>query len=185
MCVYVCVYACMCVIQHPHAYYPQEQEENTAAVTVALATEVEAHCKCGFTVDIISLLLFRCFPQSTNTVTLRAKLIDSTLLSAVQDWVQDSGLLPIQNILIEVDKSCELTVSSFADTECIGEPTTTTPDPTVTSIAVVNDDSMAVIWRVVVGIVVCLLIIAFAITAIVIVILLFKCKNKNLGIMNR
>ena len=200
----MCVCVCVCVMHmyiklmhacgHVRAMHPltqlcslypvQDQEGRTAAVIIAIATEVEAHCRCGFTTAIISSPLFRCFPQSTNAVTLRARLIDSTLLSAVQDWVQASGLIPVQSILIEVDRTCQVAISSLADTECISELITTS-SPSTTMIAnpvSSNDNSVAVIGGVV-GVVI-VLIIAITIAVIVVAVLQFKSKKDKLVVGN-
>ena len=178
-------------------------ELRTAAVVTAIATEVEAHCRCGFTTAIISAPLFRCFPQSTNAVTLRARLIDSTLLSAVQDWVQASGLIPVQSILIEVDRTCQVAISSLADMECISElvvtttsplttsdpdTSTTTPIPMVTSPGATSDNSVTIIGGVVGVVIVLIVAITITISVIVVAVLLFKSKKDKLtdvGVMAR
>ena len=154
-----------------------------------MAIEVEAHCQCGFDVSIISAPLFRCFPQSTNAVTLRATLIDSTLLTAVQEWIQESGLLPIQGILIEVDRTCQVAISSLADTECISEPVvpTTSPptsvpmatDAMVTSPKLSSNESVVVIGGLTAGIAIAL-IFAVAIIVIVVAVLVSKARKGKL-----
>ena len=147
--------------------YPQDQTGRTAAaVTRAFAAEVETHCECGFTAPMITAPLFRCFPQSTNAVTLRARLIDSRFLPALEDWVQKNGLIPTEGILIEVDKTCQVAITSLADAEC-------------TSQSVTSDNSVVVIGGVVGGVVM-VLIIAITVTVISLAALLFKSKKQKL-----
>ena len=137
-------------------------------MTRAFITEVEAHCQCGFTAPMITAPLFRCFPQSTNAVTLRARLIDSRFLTAVEDWVQESGLIPTEGILIEVDKTCQVAITSLADMEC-------------TSQSVSTDNSVAIIGGVVGGVVM-VLIIAITVTIISLAVLLFKSKKQKITV---
>ena len=155
-----------CVCNTANFHPPQDQDGRTAAVTSAMATEVEAHCRCGFTVEVISAPFFRCFPQSTNAVTLRARLTDSRFLAAVQDWIHSSGLIPIWGTLIQVDSTCQVAITSLIDTECTSQPASA-------------DNSVAVIGGVVGGVVIALII---AITVVVIAILMFKSRRERLSV---
>ena len=131
----------------------------------AFATEVESHCGCGFSSMVMTVPLFRCFPGSDTAATFRATLIDSRLLTPIQDWIQTNGFIPIQNVLIEVDKTCQVEISSLADTEC-------------NTILVGSESSAAVIGGVV-GVVI-VLIVAVTITVIVIAVLMFKSRRDRL-----
>ncbi|XP_064386665.1 sushi, von Willebrand factor type A, EGF and pentraxin domain-containing protein 1-like [Halichondria panicea] len=84
-----------------------DQDGKLETVTNAFAAEVESHCGCGFSSMVMTAPRFRCFPGSDRTLTFRATLTDSKLLTPIQDWIQTNGFIPIQNILIEVDKSCQ------------------------------------------------------------------------------
>ncbi len=137
----------------------------------AFAVEVESHCRCGFSSMVMSAPLFRCFPGSDRAVTFQAFLTDSRLLTPIQDWIQTNGFIPIQNVLIEVDKSCLVQISSLADTEC------TTNQPVAAGIS----DLATVIGGVVGGVVI-VLIIVVGIVVIVIAYFVFKNKREKLTV---
>ncbi len=40
----------------------------------------------------------------------------------IQEWIQANGLIPVQNVLIEVDAACQVEISSLADSECTSQP---------------------------------------------------------------
>ncbi len=131
------------------------------------AAEVESHCVCGFSSMIMTAPLFRCFPGSDRAVTFRVTLTDSRLLTPIQDWIQTNGFIPIQNVLIEVDKSCPVEISSLADTECTNQPT-----------AAGSGDIVAVVG----GVVGVVIVVGITIVVIVIVVLVFKSKREKLTV---
>ncbi len=131
------------------------------------AASVESDCGCGFSSMVITSPVFRCFPESSTAVTFRATLTDSRLLTPIQDWIQTNGFIPIQSVLIEVDKSCQVQISSLADTEC-------------TTVLASSDSSAAVIGGVV-GVVI-VLIIVVGIVVIVIAVLVFKSRREKLTV---
>ncbi len=133
----------------------------------AFAAEVESHCGCGFSSMVMTAPLFRCFPGSDRAVTFQATLTDSRLLTPIQDWIQTNGFIPIQNILIEVDKSCPVEISSLADTECTNQPT-----------AAGSSDIAAVVGRVAGGAVGLVLLVG--VVVIVIAVLLFKGRRQRM-----
>ncbi len=114
---------------------------------------------------VITSPRFRCFPESSTAVTFRATLTDSRLLTPIQDWIQTNGFIPIQSVLIEVDKTCQVEISSLADTEC-------------NTIPVGSESSAAVIGGVV-GVVIVLII---AVTVIVIAVLVLKSRREKLTV---
>ncbi len=144
----------------------QDQDGRIDAVRSMFAAEVESHCGCGFSSMVITSPRFRCFPESSTAVTFRATLTDSRLLTPIQDWIQTNGFIPIQSVLIEVDKTCQVEISSLADTEC-------------NTIPVGSESSAAVIGGVVGGVVI-VLIVAVTITVIVIAVLVFKSRREKL-----
>ena len=131
----------------------------------SFATEVESHCGCGFSSTVITAPLFRCFPGSERVVTFRATLTNSKLLTPIQDWIQTDGFIPIQNVLIEVDKSCPVQISSLADTECTNQPTAA------------GSSDIATVVGGVVGVV---LVVGFVV--VVIAVLLFKSRREKLTV---
>ncbi len=147
-------------------YSPQNQADRVDAVISTFVAEVESHCGCGFSSMVITSPRFRCFPESDRAVTFRATLTDSRLLTPIQDWIQTNGFITIQNVLIEVDKTCQVQISSLADTEC-------------NTIPVGSESSTAVIGGVVGGVVIVLII---AVTVIVIAVLVFKSRREKLTV---
>ncbi len=133
----------------------------------AFAVEVESHCGCGFSSMVMTAPLFRCFPGSDRAVTFRATLTDSRLLIPIQAWIQTNGFIPIQNVLIEVDKSCPVEISSLADTECTNQPT-----------AAGSSDIAAVVG----GVVGVVIVVGITIVVIVIAVLVFKSKREKLTV---
>ena len=136
----------------------------------AFAAEVENHCGCGFSSMVMTAPLFRCFPGSDRAVTFRATLTDSRLLTPIQDWIQTNGFIPIQNVLIEVDKSCQLQISSLADTEC------TTNRPAAAG----SSDLATVVGGVVGGVLI--IVVGVTIVVIVIAVLVFKSRREKLTV---
>ncbi|XP_064386138.1 mucin-2-like isoform X3 [Halichondria panicea] len=141
------------------------QADRVDAVISTFVAEVESHCGCGFSSMVITSPRFRCFPESDRAVTFRATLTDSRLLTPIQEWIQTNGFITIQNVLIEVDKTCQVQILSLADTEC-------------NTIPVGSESSAAVIGGVV-GVVIVLII---AVTVIVIAVLVFKSRREKLTV---
>ena len=129
---------------------------------------MESHCGCGFSSTVITAPRFRCFPGSDRAVTFRATLTNSRLLTPIQDWIQTNGFIPIQNVLIEVDKSCQVQISSLADTEC------TTNQPVAAAII----DLATVVGGVVGGAVGLILLVG--VVVIVIAVLLLKSRRQKM-----
>ncbi len=131
----------------------------------AFAVEVGSHCGCGFSSMVMTAPLFRCFPGSDKAVTFRATLTNSRLLTPIQDWIQTNGFIPIQNVLIEVDKSRPVQISSLADIECTNQP-----------VAAGSSDTAAVVG----GVVGVVIVVGFVV--IVIATLLFKSRREKLTV---
>ena len=68
--------------------------------------------------------MFRCFPASPEAVTYRAVLhgtasaTSSELISQIEQWTAEGAGIIVQQILLEVDGSCTVAVSSLTDEEC-------------------------------------------------------------------
>ena len=62
-------------------------------------------------------------------MTYRAKLVEtssfsnSDLIDFISQWVSEDGVIRVQFVLIRVDRSCQVAISSFADTECTSQST--------------------------------------------------------------
>ena len=93
---------------------------------------VEERCQCGFTVMNILKPTFRCFVESEDAVTYRAEILGTgvalaaDITSHIQDWITQGALITFDFVLIAVDSSCQVIVTSVLDPEC-NNPTETPP----------------------------------------------------------
>ena len=108
---------------------PQNQGTRISAVTQEVVSEVDSRCDCGFTMSHIEDTSFQCFTGSDSAVTYRAMLqgtptySHSQLIDLIAKWIVEDGLVRIQQVLISVDKSCQVGINSFSDPECNSETT--------------------------------------------------------------
>ena len=109
------------------------QNVNTDAkvddVSTAIVSNINQHCQlCGLSRENITSGVFRCFSASPQAVTFRAflhggaKASSSELASYIEQWIRNDITIPIQSILINVDSSCMVAISSFDDRECQIDP---------------------------------------------------------------
>ena len=138
----------------------QDQDGRIGSVTEALVSEIQDH---SFAPGDIQEPSFQCFPESNQAVTFRA-ITTSTFINDISRWIADDGLLRVQTVFIRVDKSCQVQISSFADTEC-------------TTVVLASSDSSAAVIGGVVGVVIVLII---AVTVIVVAVLVFKNRREKL-----
>ena len=88
----------------------------------------------------------RCFSDTANAVTLRAKLHSPSpspqssegtgvaeLVGFVQDWVSAGPLVMVSGVFLRVDRFCEVIIESLDAEECGGGVVTTTVSPTTES----------------------------------------------------
>ena len=74
---------------------------------------------------------FRCFEESEDAVTYRAEVTGtplappSQIISFIEEWLSQGALILFDIVLVPVDDSCQVVVSSIADPEC-NTPTTAT-----------------------------------------------------------
>ena len=81
--------------------------------------------QCGFIGDRLTNAVFQCFPASPEAVTYHAKLHGTTstnstqLISHIERWTaQGTAAATIQQVLLRVDRSCTVAVSTLVDDEC-------------------------------------------------------------------
>ena len=102
-------------------------------LTAALSMNVEERCQCGFTVRNILTPTFRCFVESEDAVTYRAEILGTgvaspaDITSHIQDWITQGALITFDFILIAVDSSCQVIVTSVQDPECFIPSETSQP----------------------------------------------------------
>ena len=93
-------------------------------ISIAIVSNINQRCQCGLSRENVTNGVFRCFPASPQAVTFRAvlhggtKASSSELSSYIEQWIGNDITIPIQSILINVDSSCMVAISSFDDGEC-------------------------------------------------------------------
>ena len=74
---------------------------------------------------------FRCFGESEDAVTYRAEIIGTLLAPPdhvvlfIEEWLSQGALILFDIILVPLDESCQVVVTSLADQEC-NTPTSAT-----------------------------------------------------------
>ena len=131
-------------------------------MTNVFIQKIERFCDCGFNTTSITEVMLHCSSNLDKAATYRAKLADSSFLPAIQNWIHDDGTLQIQNVLIEVDKSCPVVIVNFTDSEC------TNPYSTDSNIIVIVGGAVG-------GVVVCATVSIF----IAVIILIHRCRKKK------
>ena len=115
-------------------------------LSVSLSTNTEERCQCGFSLLNILEPKFRCFAESETAVTYRTEIISTgvatlaDIATHIQEWITEGALISFEVVQIEVDRSCQVIVTSVLDPEC-NNPTSAIP----TTSALTNapeDDTM-------------------------------------------
>ena len=94
------------------------------SIKAAVMDSTQELCECSITSDRITNGVFQCFPASPDAVTYRAKLHGTTsanstqLISHVEQWTAQGAAINIQQVLLRVDGSCRVSVSTLVDDEC-------------------------------------------------------------------
>ena len=93
---------------------------------------VEEKCHCGFSLLNILNPRFFCFVESGNTVTYRTELIATgvatlaDIATHIQEWITEGAQISFDSVLITIDSTCQVVVTSVMEDEC-GNPTSTLP----------------------------------------------------------
>ncbi len=101
---------------------------------------------------------FRCFSESEDAVTYRAEISGTQAASAVEianyieDWLADGAIVAFEFLLIPVDSTCQVILTSIADPECIN-PTPISPTSAQFPVAAVGGAIGAVIFLIVICII--------------------------------
>ena len=94
------------------------------AINMSLVSNVEERCQCGFSLSNIMSPNFRCFEQSEDAVTYRAEIsgtpfaLPNQIVSFVEEWLSEGALILFDIVLVPVDGSCQVVVSSIVNPEC-------------------------------------------------------------------
>ena len=93
-------------------------------ISIAIVSNINQRCQCGLSRENITNGVFHCFPASPRAVTFRAvlhggtKASNSELSSYIEQWIRNDVTILVQSVLINVDSSCMVAISSFDDGEC-------------------------------------------------------------------
>ena len=94
------------------------------SISAAVLENTQELCQCDFTSDRLTDDVFQCFPASPHAVTYRAALHGTAsansaqLISHIEQWTAEGAAVTIQQVLLRVDGSCAVAVSSLVEEEC-------------------------------------------------------------------
>ncbi len=123
---------------------------------------------------------FRCFAESENAVTYRVEVSGTETTSAVEivnyinNWIKNEALVTFDFIVIPVDSSCQVVVSSIADPEC-NSLTPASPTSVEFPVAAVGGSIGAV----------ALIIVVFVVAILMIYICIHRKRSKSFHLSNR
>ena len=144
-----------------------------------MVDKTEQLCRCGFTAGHIDHAAsgFQCSENQRNQVVFRSKLYGtvttntSTLINHIQQWVSSGISIAVLGLILEVDPTCPVHISSPSVPECA---VTTSPSSPGT-------DTLPIIAGAVAGTGV---VIVIAITLIVIAVVIKKRRKSSHGLRN-
>ena len=143
-------------------------------ISTAIISNINQHCPCGLYLENVTNGVFRCFPASPQAVTFRAvlhhggtKASSSELSSYIEQWIRNDVTIPIQSVLINIDSSCMVAISSFDDGEC-----------QVNSKQPTNNNSSAVIGGAVAGL---LLLLVLSSAVIIALLIMLRWRKRHDG----
>ena len=105
--------------------------QKLSTISTSLVNSVEERCRCGFSLTNVMSPTFRCFGESEDAVTYRAEIIGTLLAPPdhvvlfIEEWLSQGALILFDIILVPLDESCQVVVTSLADPEC-NTPTSVT-----------------------------------------------------------
>ena len=162
--------------------------EKATDVVSSIVSNVEQRCRCGFTSSQIRQGGFQCFSDSEDAVTYRAELHGngratvSELVRFIEDWItEDGGVgILIQSLLVRVDGSCVVMLSSIVEAECQPQPvhvsTTTRTEVSPNEPVASGPDTGAIVG----GAIVVVLILAITISTITVTALVLRNRRDAL-----
>ena len=131
------------------------------AINMSLVSNVEERCQCGFSLFNIMSPNFRCFEQSEDAVTYRAEIsgtplaLPNQIVSFIEEWLSEGALILFDIVLVPVDGSCQVVVSSIVDPEC------NTPIEQAGSLAAIVGGAIGGVIVLVVAVIIVIIIILF------------------------
>ena len=101
------------------------------SVVSAVVAATEERCHCEFTARHIDSAVsgFRCSSSQRNQVVFRSKLHGtedtnaSTLTTYISQWTSSDTSISVLNLILDIDPTCPVRISSLRDPECGSFPT--------------------------------------------------------------
>ena len=96
-------------------------------ITSAVERSLKEISVCDIETTVVDKPVFKCYSDSSSYVTIRSQLNGTTtensasLLSLIQHWVSTGPTINVNSVLLTVDSTCSVAVSSFTDEECLQE----------------------------------------------------------------
>ena len=156
----------------------------------AIINNIDPHCGCVLNEDHFTNRGFQCFSSSPQAVTYRAEL-HGTLQASVpelivylEEWISSEATISVQFLILSIDESCTVEVSSTAEEECRATTTTltvTTGSMGSTVMSTLND-TLTNQFVIVVGVVVLLVVVIITIAVVVIVALILRNRHSALNL---
>ena len=119
---------------------------------------------------------FRCFEQSEDAVTYRAEISGTPLAppnqiaSFIEEWLSEGALILFDIVLVPVDGSCQVVVSSVLDPEC----NILTPTDESGTLAAIVGGALGVV-----------IVLVVAVITIVIIILLVRARRTRVSVVKK
>ena len=158
-------------------------------ITAAVVKELKSSCsECG--PEMIDNQRFVCYPESPSFLTYRARLegtseTDSgSLVSLIEAWVRGGeASLIMTGVLMTVDSSCSVAISSLNEPECPPSSTptaTSSPSTDMPAVERSSDEEPAQVSDAIIGgIVAVVIVLIIAITIAVITIIFLILRNRR------
>ena len=151
-----------------------------------MVENTEQLCHCGFTTGHIDHAVsgFQCSENQHNQVVFRSKLYGtvntnaSTLTNYIQQWVSSGTLIAVLGLILDVDPTCPVHISSFSDPECALTTPPSSPGTQSNTASSIHPTIGSLFAGVTAGIVV-LVIAVIVITIVIIVILVIRRRRKG------
>ena len=97
----------------------------------AIINNIDPRCGCVLNEDHFTNRGFQCFPSSPQAVTYHAELHGTLQVSVpelivyLEEWISSEVTISVQFLILSIDKSCTVEVSSSAEEECRARESTT------------------------------------------------------------
>lgn len=131
------------------------------SIKAAVLESTQELCQCGFISDRLTNEVFQCFPASPEAVTYRATLHGTTsanstqLISHIEQWTaEEAAAITIQQVLLRVDGSCTVAVSSLVDDECQKRNTRSDSEPASSNVIIISGVALATVIIVVIVVII-------------------------------